>query len=304
VSATHLMGGELTWRTIGQDSFVVTLTKYRDCNGTTMSPATILVRSYNTGTYIGSYNFYSSAPVDITPGSAQHISNCTSGSVKDNRCTNSYSSFPYGVEKYVYSGTIILSHTLSNCEIRISHQDYSRNNTISTGAAGYPFYIEAKLNRCLLQKNSSPVFNNTPLPILCINQPFIYNLGATDYDTNASGNLTDSLVYEFTPPLFNVNEPTPWSSTYTYDKPIMFKGWPNPALPFSPSGLGIHLDRHTGDLMFIPTSLQQTVMSILVKEYRNDTLIGEIRRDIQMIVINCPNNSPPVLSGPFYNCKI
>jgi len=294
------MGGEITWRTLGQDTFIVTLTKYRDCNGTTMSPATIMIRCFSTGAYIGSYNFYSSAPVDITPGSAQHISNCTTGSIKDNRCTNSNSSFPYGIEKYVYTGTIILSGSLNCCELTISHQDYNRNTSITTGAAGYPFYIEAKLNRCLPFKDNSPVFNNTPLPILCINQPFVYNMGATDGDTNVLGNQTDSLAYEFIPPMYNLNEPTPWLSPYTYEKPIMFKGWPNAALPFSPAGLGIHLDRYNGDLMFTPTTLQQTVMSILVKEYRNDTLIGDIRRDIQIIVINCPNNSPPSLSGPFY----
>jgi PKD repeat protein len=41
-------------------------------------------------------------------------------------------------------------------------------------------------------------------------------------------------------------------------------------------------------------------MAIAIKEYRNGVHIGTIRRDIQIIVINCPNNHPPVLSGPYY----
>ena len=132
LSATHLMGGEITWKTIGRDTIVITLIKYRDCNGTTMSPATITIRCSNTGAVIGSYNFYSSEPIDITPGSALHVSNCIPGSTKDDRCSNKNSSFPFGVEKYVYKGTVILPASSNCCELIISHQDYNRNTTIST----------------------------------------------------------------------------------------------------------------------------------------------------------------------------
>jgi PKD repeat protein len=294
------MGGEITWKLISNDSIVVTLIKYRDCNGTTMSPATIRVICSTTGANIGSYNFYASEPIDITPGSATHISNCKPNSYKDNRCSNKNSVFPFGVEMYVYRGIIVLPSSTTSCKLTISHQDFSRNTTISTGAAGYPFYIEAKLNRCLNYKDNSPVFHNPPVTILCVNQPFVYNIGAVDLDTNSSGQTLDSLIYEFAPPLGSANEPTPWLSPFSYNKPVSFKGWPNESLPFSSAGLGFHLDRFNGDLMFTPTTLQHTVISILVKEYRNNSLIGEIRRDIQISIINCSNNSPPSLLGPFY----
>ena len=52
--------------------------------------------------------------------------------------------------------------------------------------------------------------------------------------------------------------------------------------------------------MFRPMKIEVTVMAIEIKEFRGGVHIGTIRRDLQIIVINCPNNHPPVLSGPYY----
>ena len=45
-----------------------------------------------------------------------------------------------------------------------------------------------------------------------------------------------------------------------------------------------------------PTNLEITVMAVLVKEYRNGVLIGEVERDIQFTVIDC-NNIVPTVTG-------
>ncbi|MEI6579336.1 MAG: hypothetical protein WCN92_07705, partial [Eubacteriales bacterium] len=81
----------------------------------------------------------------------------------------------------------------------------------------------------------------------------------------------------------------------TYDKAIYFWGFPNDALP---PPRGIHLDPQTGDIQFRPMKSEVTVMVIKVKEYRNGVLIGEIRRDLQIIVIPCVSNTPPSISTP------
>ncbi|MBT6835180.1 MAG: hypothetical protein HOA61_03980, partial [Bacteroidetes bacterium] len=47
-SATHIAGGEMSWTCVGQDSFLVTLTIYRDCNGVQLASANIPVICANT----------------------------------------------------------------------------------------------------------------------------------------------------------------------------------------------------------------------------------------------------------------
>jgi hypothetical protein len=46
--------------------------------------------------------------------------------------------------------------------------------------------------------------------------------------------------------------------------------------------------------------VEQTVMALKVTEYRNGVKIGEVTRDMQFIVLSCPNNQAPILDGPFY----
>ena len=86
-------------------------------------------------------------------------------------------------------------------------------------------------------------------------------------------------------------------SGYAFDKPIYFWGFPNTTLPFP---RGFHLDPVTGDISFRPMKIEVTVMALKISEWRNEVKIGEIRRDLQIIVINCPNNHPPSLGPALY----
>ena len=50
-------------------------------------------------------------------------------------------------------------------------------------------------------------------------------------------------------------------------------------------------------MQFRPMKIEQTIMAMKVKEYRGGVYIGEVTRDMQIIVISCPNSNP-WLSGP------
>jgi PKD repeat protein len=97
------------------------------------------------------------------------------------------------------------------------------------------------------------------------------------------------------------NSPISYSGSYTYDKPIYFWGFPSANLPFP---RGFHLDNQTGYISFRPMKIEQTILALQLKEWRKIngvmTVIGKTRRDIQLIVINCPNNYAPTLSRPYY----
>jgi hypothetical protein len=169
-----------------------------------------------------------------------------------------------------------------------------RNGAITTGAGGNNFFIQAQLNRCLNPCDNSPVFGNMPVAILCSNQDFTYSHGVFDSDTNATGGLSDSLVFTWTPPLSGYNLPIPYTGQYAYYRPVYFHGFPDTSLALP---RGFHLNTETGDVNFRPMKEEVTVMALNVKEYRNGQLIGIIRRDLQLIVISC-NVIEPMISSP------
>lgn len=286
--ATHMMGSDITWRCMGKDSFMITLVIYRDCNGVQLGSASIPIKCKKNGSSITTVSISKPAPVDITPTCG---SSCT-------RCESSGCSFPYGIEQYSFKKLVVLSSAGSCCELVMSYQMCCRNTTITTGAASQNFYIEAIMNRCQKPCDNSPTFTNPPIAIICIGQDFMFNHGVNDSDVDTvNGGLLDSLGYEWAYPLSGSGSNIPYTGQYDYDKPVFFWGFPNTKLPFP---RGFHLDQSTGDISFRPMKIEQTVMALTIKEYRKGKFIGQVRRDIQIIVINCPNNHAPVLSGPFY----
>lgn len=290
LKATHLMGSDITWECIGNDSFEVTLTVYRDCTGIDLSKPDLQVgcKSGGSGNNIKSSEKTSVNITDVTPTCE---SSCT-------QCESSSCSFSYGIEKHEI--TYIVDLTNSNCcKVNFSFSRRARSNSITTGPSGN-YYVEAWMDRCAAPCNSSPNFQEDPIALICKNQKFIYNQGATDKDVDSNGNLLDSLSYSFTKPLNNPGNPVNYNSPYSYKEPLEYKG-PKPNFPFP---YGFHLDKNTGDLKFTPTKIQSSVMAISIDEYRDtsgngnkDTKISEIRRDLQVFVIDCPNNQSPKIKG-------
>jgi gliding motility-associated-like protein len=185
------------------------------------------------------------------------------------------------------------------CEVTISYYSCCRSTSITTGAANNSFYVDAIMNVCQSPCDNSPVFTNAPIAILCLGRDFIYNQGVTDFDVDSTtGGLLDSMVYSFADPMRGAGQSTPWSGGFSAEKPLTFLGFPKTSLPFP---RGFHLDTFTGDMMFRPMKVEITVFAIKIEQYRNGKKISETRRDVQIIVIKCPDNDPPVISG--INCS-
>lgn len=275
--ATHVMGSDITWEYMGKDTVKITVAIYRDCNGINLSATPISVFAGTCGTT--SYTSSLSLAGDVTPVCDAQCTRCAS-----NSCT-----FSFGIQKYLLTAIIDVSDPRKNgcCELRISWAQCCRNNAITTGAANQNFYLEAKLNICNGVENS-PVFKNDPLALICLGRHFEFSQGAADPDN-------DSLVYSLTDPLINAaGGRTTWLGNYSSQKPLHFLGFPNAKLPYP---RGFRLDPTTGDLSFRPMRVENTVMTIKVESFRNGTKISEVRRDIQVLVMKCPNNKTPIISG-------
>lgn len=290
-SATHVMGSEIRWQSIGKDSFLVTVHGYRDCNGIPLSGTDLTYYSSSPGTCVGSTT--PSAKVccgtDITPV-------CSSTT---DRCASSSSTFTFGIQQWTITATVYLPGPC--CNYTIAWQECCRSGAITTGAAGYNYYAESYLDRCKAPKDNSPYFTLPPTTIFCENQCIYYNLGATDDDRDATGQA-DSLVYSFGQPSQGPGSPIGYTSPYTDTTPVIYSGSDPNAAFVMPYCLGFHLDPNTGEIEFKSTKQDVSVLVIVVDEYRKDSTgtpqwIGETRRDVQIAVISCPTNHPPVLTG-------
>jgi len=281
-SATHLMGSDIIYRCLGNGKYEITVRVYRDCNGVSLSQSNILVSCSSTTLTLSNQ----------TKVSVRDITGIDPNCPTQSRCQNQWT---YGIEEHVFRTTVDLS-SYSCCEWTISWSQSARNSNITTGQANQNFYTFAKLNKCVTPCNSSPDFTNPPVAIVCHNQDFIFNNGALD--TNDVG---DSLSYSFAPALTNANSSTTYTGQYSANNPIGYFGFPNKNLSF-PAGL--HLDPVTGDIMFRPTVMNQiAILVIEVKEWRKVngvmTVVGVTRRDMQIIVIPCPNNKVPKIKPPY-----
>lgn len=286
--AMHLLGTEISWSCVGRDSFMVKLAVFRDCNYIYLSTMPLIAKCIPTNSTIVAKSMSVPTPLDITPTCG---SSCT-------RCANSGCSFPYGVEQYNFTCLMVLSNSGSCCEVRLEFSMSCRNNGITTGAADKNFFNKAILNRCITPCDNSPFFTNPPIEIACAEQNFVFNNGVQDIDTTPTGGLMDSLTYEWTSPLETLGSPIGYNSGYSFDKPLYFYAFPNAQITFP---RGFHLNPSSGDISFRPMRTESTVMVLKVNEFRNGVKIGEINRDIVLLVISCPSNISPTLgSNSFY----
>lgn len=282
--ATHLMGAELVYSCLGNNKYLVTVKVYRDCNGIQVSQSNLVVRDGNNNS------------IQVSSQTKLYVRDITFESLCSpaSRCANG--SFQYGIEEHAWQMTVDVD-TFSACELTLSWEQNARNSSITTGSANQNFFTTATLNKCLSNCNSSPVFSKSPTPILlvCHNQDALINYGIVDSVDH------DSLSFELVNALQGLNNSVTYSGNFTPERPLAFFGFPNQNLAWP---AGFHMDPLSGEITFRPTQVNQVAVVVVeVSEWRNINgtmqVIGKTRRDMQVIVIPCPNNNPPDINPPY-----
>jgi len=134
--------------------------------------------------------------------------------------------------------------------------------------------------------NDAPVFAEIPQIVVPAGSPVTYN--PTAYDLNG-----DSIVYDWTQPLTDVNTPvTPYASNYNYTSPL-------PGTAFNPLNIAATLNPSSGQLSFLSWTTGAFVTAYKVTEFRNGLKISEIFREMQVVILSTGPNNPPELSLPF-----
>lgn len=321
VKADHIIGSDFSYScTKGNDSiFNIVYNFYRDCNGcyvlgqspkcgtsencasTGTAPTALKVTCLKGGNFSTTLTMKRTSIVDITK---------TCKAVKSRCAQPCNGSFPYGIEKHTFEGQLDLTQAIKNgcCNVEISALLYVRSALITTGQQQQSFYTSCEINICDAKCNTSPTLTNDPVAILCCNQPYVFNNGAVDFADN------DSISYSFAPAFRGQNQQTSYNSVRSPENPISTY-YPG-ALKFpycNPNAnppIGICLDEFTGDIIFTPTKCGEiAVVVIQMTEWRKDSTgkykkIGVTRRDMQFIVMSCPDNNPPSITNTKYTFRV
>ncbi|NNC94111.1 MAG: T9SS type B sorting domain-containing protein [Chitinophagales bacterium] len=264
VSASHAMGADLFYEYIGttpngNPQYLVTLYFYRDCDGVS-APTSPVVDFAGCGV---------TQTLTLTQTSVMEVSNLCPNQIGNSTCNGG--TMP-GVEQYCYSATVTLSQ---NCDDWVVSYDLCCRNALTTNLLNpdqHSIYIEATISNP--DTNTSPIWNDIPVPYVCASQLAVFNYGGVDPDG-------DSLVYILIdpldgPPPVPITHVAPFTATY----------------PLQTTTGTFPFDSTSGQISFVPSIQQVNVVTILVEEYRNGVLVGSTIRDFQIVVL------PPNLCSP------
>ena len=278
-NATHIRAGEITAKRISTTTLTyrVTLTTYTDqINGIQANDGQNFVKFYFGVTGVPLY--------DVKRKKKFLINASTMCNVYDTTFT-----FP-AQGKYTIT-TAITNRNANTINLP------GRTDEIS-------FFVETTIVvNGALGLNNTPVLLNIPIDTAGVGKRFIHNPGAFDADG-------DSLAYRLTIPKRDFGEGSGFGEFIAGYKDPATLG--QPLLTEDGSGASIFkIDPITGDLIWDApgkwsTAVYQINVAFIVEEWRKGfdgkyAKIGEITRDMQIIVVETPNNRP-LLTVPNQIC--
>ena len=281
--ATHIVGGEISFVNITGYNYKLSLNLYSDAingsPGAIDASITIYIYERNTNRQVKSYLLPKSAEELILPSNSA----CTTANfqTKHTLYTANISLNPnqFASENGYY---MIWNRCCRNNQI---------GNILNPGDAASLFYLEfpaLKVSRG--SPNSSPQFSAPASDFGCVGSLFEMDFSATDVDG-------DRLTYEMATPINGYAEPAIPNPTYGVPAPYDTINWQrgfsaDKAILGNPN---LNIDS-TGMLTVNASSIGLYVFGIIVKEWRNGVNIGQVRRDFQFTIRDCPF-SPPITSN-------
>ncbi len=297
VHATHIIGGELSWECQGNGSYIFDLVLYRDCNGFDVTIGGEMIEVWNHPT-INQIQVNFLSRIDISPYCQQVASSpptfaCGTGSNGGNGTG--------AVERVLYrSNPIVLPGNPGAAGWVFTYSSFFRSanltNIQNPGTAGIT--VVAKMfnsganGTC---NDSSPRFYEAPYVVSCAGVPYSFNPNVYDPDLDSLvfsfGQPLDQLLVSYNPP----NDPANinFVNGFSVDSPT-------PSAAISPGSVPAALHASNGTLTFNSTLAGNYVIMLVVRAYRNGTVISENQMELQVAVENCllPNN-PPTVTPPF-----
>ncbi len=297
-NASHVMGGEITWKCSGNNSYIFELIFYRDCNGAEINTASEALRVWNHPS-LTTLNLAYISREDISP-SCTAVSggplplDCGSGTSGGNGIG--------AIERITYrSNPITLSGTPPSQGWIFTYENFSRSNSLTniTSPASYGITLAAKmfaLNQNSTCVDNSPVFMQAPYFVSCAGSNYRYNMNAIDPDL-------DSLYIDFGIPYNNF--PTGSYNPPLNPIPVPFEpGFsalsPTPNASMNAANIPAQINHQNGEITFNSSTIGNFAVKVSVKSYRQGILISEVEREMQLVITACTSaNNAPIFSAPF-----
>ncbi len=274
LQASHIVGGEITFKCLGNDSFLISLDVYRDCYWG--DPQAY----FDDPAYVGIFNDQNML-IQVIEMPFTGMDDTLSAIFND-PCL--FDPGDVCVHTTHYEKVVTLPTIPGGYQF--VYQRCCRNQTISniynpdqTGMTIVTYMSEESMSVC----NDGPDFTFIPPIFICLNKPI-------DFDHSAIDAEGDSLVYKLCTPYEGATYATPYPDTPSvppYDTVV----WIDP--PYNLNNIlgtdstALAIDPATGWMTGVPTNQGQYVVSVCVEEYRNGQLISTMRRDFQYNVGVC-----------------
>jgi hypothetical protein len=305
-NATHIMGSDISWISLGDYKYEITLKLYRDCRGIPAYGDELTVMCANSHLGVLKFTMNKIEINDITRVCDSLPDPCT----PENTIIHSL-----GMEEHVFNtvldfnqGDLLTMRNNGCCRFNLAFSECCRNSISNNHTLTYGnFFTDAEIDICNINKSinrsgdNSPVFTNKPIRHICINTPLTYTNGTIEEDGDS---LKFSLVSAITNMSVSANYIYPFSATW----PMTVYCDTNP-IPCNcdesnfPILEGFCFNDKGGEMSFIPTHLNQSgVIVVKVEQFRLDSNsnqwlnIGFVKREMQLIVLHCNENNPPFLN--------
>ena len=289
INAAHIIGGEMTYRCLGNGDYEINLTIYRDCQGQ--------------GAWFDGAN---TGRISIYKGNSQEEFdniNMPDPTVVELDFSSNDPCLIFPPNLCVQEGNYVMKLSDYGINLPLSAESYTivyqrccRSNTITNienpGETGVTYFTEI-FGTAQSVCNNTPVFTNIPPIKVCVGEPLNYENAVLEVDG-------DSLVFELCSSLAgggtagwmtpgNINgfdgvNPDP-DAPQPYND-VTYASLFSAMDPISSDPL-ISIDSETGVLTGTPNVIGEFVLGICVKEYRNGELISEITRDIHFHAMPC-----------------
>lgn len=265
IMGSHIIGGELTYVSLGNNQYEVTLIMYRDC-----APSSTPFSS--------SYQLYIHN-LDDNNSDIQTLSNPELNYIEYDALENDCIELPGNicVQQAIFTGIIEIENPEDNYTLftQTCCRDEAVINIIDPLNQGSTFNTFIPSNE-ITTDNNSAIFNSYPPLGICLGDDISIDLSATDIDG-------DSLTYELTAPYNDINwtppfSTVPWGSGYSSTYPI----------DASPP---LAIDPNTGIITGTPSQLGMYIIAVKVSEYHNGVLINELIRDFRFLVVDCESTT-------------
>lgn len=270
LKASHIVGGEIYYDSLGNNQYKITIELFRDCQNS----ATPFDNPLSYTVFYANGSLFSTFYIDLPTPQILPI-------VYDDPCVTPPNDIC--VERVIYIDTVTLPFSVDGYYISYQRCCWANNiqNIVSPGDNGITLTTFIPGSNLIDVHNNSARFNDYPPLVLCSNNTLTVDHSAFDLDG-------DSLVYSLCSPLLGgstvdvMPDPEPPAPYFPVNWEVGFSS----SIPLGP-GSTVTIDPQLGIMSFTPNLLGTFAIGVCVQEYRDAILINTNMRTFGYRVVSC-----------------